>query len=240
MIDTSLATEKVVRSIHMISIGPFGKAVAALVKQALPNDRITCCAEYSSTDMSLPDAQIYIVVSWHPVHNLCCTIEKMCYSQKSIFIPAIMHDPWLQVGPIVIPGSGACYSCSQKRFLQHSPLSALYQDIYHYYDEHPEQGPQGFLLPVANLTAMRLLLALETLASQSDQIAGYMWRWTLATLEASGNLVTGVHGCPYCGLQREESTRSYGAMQQSLVTFFRQSKTNYRTVTSIDVLTPTR
>ena len=208
-------------NIHIFAGGKYGNAVASVVKELASHVVITQVEEMEQIPIeTMSSTQLYVLTSWRPMSKLCHILEEISYTHKTPFIPAIMMGPLLQVGPVIIPGMGACYTCYEKRFFQHSPLRSRYKDIYHYYDTHPTSGPQGYLHSFADLAATLIAQLTENLASDAATVAAHIWQWNTINLEGGHSIVTGIHGCPRCGLQRDETRRSYEEMHQHLATLF--------------------
>lgn len=210
-------------TIYCFASGGFGEAVASVLRENFPE----MIEVYSDTQNPIvasietyPQAQWHILTSWRPAARYCHAIEEISYRQKSIFIPVVMNGALLQIGPVVVPGTGACYSCYEKRFFQHTQLQSQFRDIYNYYDTHPESGPRGYLHAVADLAAMHVMQIMQRLEREPERVAGHLWQWNSMTFEGLESMVTGIHACPRCGLQRNEATRSYEELQQVLASLF--------------------
>ena len=138
-----------------------------------------------------------------------------------------MEAPHLRVGPLVVPGSGACRSCHEKRTLQHSSRPAQLEALWNYYDANPGLGPQGYLAPFAEIAALRLAQFVDELDQNPAAAAGSVWEIDVVSRLTKTGKVVGIHGCPRCGLGRDESTRSFAEMLEELFDFyFEQEFTN--------------
>ena len=209
--------DKPINTIHVISVGAFGEAIALILKEFFPGLQETRSeAQSQLTAVTCPQAQFHIIAAWRMTSGLCHLLEDICYQQKTSFISAMLNGTLLQIGPVVVPGMGACYTCYEKRFFQHSPLQSLQCEIYKYYDMHPEQGPQGYLPAFADIAVAKIVHIMNTLDTDPIQVAGQIWQWNTMTLEGINSSITGIHACPRCGLQRDETKRSYEEMRQTL------------------------
>lgn len=195
----------------------FGQAVSEALQELAPwTVQMTFSIEQFLKIPDLPGAQAYMLVVGHPASRLCHILNDLSYAHRVPFLPAIISSPYLEIGPLVIPGSGACYACYECRFLQHTPLPQVHKRRYQYYDTHALSDPVGYLPPLALLTATRLAQLLVQGLEQPGHAGGYYWRWNIMQAEAHQSHVVGVHGCMYCGLKCDEKGRSFQEMQGHL------------------------
>jgi bacteriocin biosynthesis cyclodehydratase domain-containing protein len=203
--------------IHIISVGAFGEAVAAALKELLPDVVQTGVdGQNQSYPASWPLARVNIVASWRPVPALQRLLDRVSFAWKRPFIVAVIDGPSLRVGPIIVPGSGACYGCYEKRFLQHSARQEVYRELQAHYDRHPESGAQGYLPSLVHIAALQLAQNILRLDQEPASVAGQIWHMNTLTRSTSTTRVVGVHACPRCGLKRDEATLSYLDMRREL------------------------
>lgn len=192
----------------------FGQAVGEALQELVPwAVQMTLSIEQFLKTPDLPGAQAYLLVAGYPASRLCHILNDLSYTHQVPFLPAIISSPYLEIGPLVIPGSGACYACYECRFLQHTALPQVHKRRHQYYDTHPIPDPVGYLPPLAFLTATRLVQLLVQGLERPGHAGGYYWRWNIVHAEAHQSHVIGMHGCMYCGLKRDEKGRSFQAMQ---------------------------
>ncbi len=202
---------------HVLSVGPFGRAVAEALNGLLPGVIETRVEEnYSAHPASWPTAQVHLLAAWRPVPRLSRACDEMSHAWRTPFIEAVMETPNLRVGPVVVPGAGACHACAERRALQHSPRPDEHRALREYYDANPQQGPQGFLPAFAEIAAVRLAQFLRQLKSDPASVAGQVWRMNTIHRETVSSKVVGVHGCPRCGLKRDEAMRSFAALRREV------------------------
>lgn len=214
-------------SVHIISVGAFGNAVAAALKELLPDVQQTGVdAQNQSYPASWPTARVNILASWRPVPALQKLIDDISFAWKRPSITVVLNAPYLLIGPVVVPGSSACYSCYEKRYLQHSARQEVYRGLQAHYDQHPESGPQGYLPSLVHIAALRLAQNILQLDEDAASVAGNIWHMNTMTRYTFTARVVGVHACPRCGLQRDEATRSYLDMQKELSDIFYQTGGN--------------
>ncbi len=204
-------------SVHVLSLGPFGQSVAAVLSELLPDAIETRSdANQRTSPAQWPLARVHILAAWRPTQRWSRLFDEVCHFWKAPFIAAVMEPPCLRIGPVVVPGGGACHGCYEKRDLQHAPRPIEKQALYDFYDAHPQCGPQGYLAPMAEIAAVRLAQFIGELDSDPAAVAGKVWQLDAISLQMSSGVVVGVHNCPRCGLRRDEATRSYEAIRRDL------------------------
>ncbi|HZU66451.1 MAG TPA: TOMM precursor leader peptide-binding protein [Ktedonobacteraceae bacterium] len=211
------SNSKLQEPVHIVPVGAFGQAIADVLKELLPDVVETKPDPGNKTSPALwPVARVNILAAWRPVPQLNRLCEGISYAWKKHFIPVVLEDRSLRVGPVVVPGMGACYRCYEKRLLQHSPRQAIHSALRSHYEAHPQSGPAGYLAPFAEIAAIRLAQFIARLDADPASEAGRLWQMDIITRQTLTARVVGVHGCPRCGLHRDEATRSYMPLQQEL------------------------
>ena len=205
-------------AIHVLSVGPFGQAVAAVLKELLPGVVETRPQADGRTFSALwPAARVHLLAAWRPTRQLSRLFDEMSHAWGTPFIEAVMEAPHLRVGPAVVPGLGACHSCYEKRVFQHAPRPAGHAALRDFYDARPERGPRGFLTPFAEIAALRLAQLVSQLERDRVGVAGKIWQLNMISREPSSGTVVGIHGCSRCGLKRPEAARSFAALRGELL-----------------------
>ena len=208
------------KPIHILSVGPFGHAVATAFKELVPEVIGTALQGEGQTFPALwPTARLHILAAWRPVRGLSRAFDEMCHIWRTPFIEAVMEAPNLRVGPVVVPGSGACRTCFEKRTLQHASRPTQLVALWDYYDANPGRGPQGYLAPFVEIAALRLAQFVDELEYPGAAV-GTVWELNLVSRQTSNGKVVGIHGCPRCGLGRNEATRSFAAMREELLDLY--------------------
>lgn len=212
------------KPIHVLSVGPFGRAVGAAFKELMPEAPgviVTALRDDETTFPALwPTASIHILAAWRQVRALSRAFDEMCHAWRTPFIEAVMETPMLRVGPVVVPGSGACRGCYEKRTLQHASRPAQLEALWQYYDANPGRGPQGYLTPFIEIAALRLAQFVDELEQNPAQAAGSVWELDVVSRLTRTGKVVGIHACPRCGLGRNEATRSFAEMLDELFGFY--------------------
>lgn len=200
----------------LLAVGDFGRAVARHLKslrddvleESLPDDSVSLVDSW-------PIARAYVITSSRPAPKLCGLLDRVCHAYRRPFVPLILDSKTLVLGPIVLPGSSSCWTCWSKRCLQHARWPAVHKTLLEYYSSDGNSGPEGYLEPLALLAAARVSQTLGELDS-SDVAPSSVWQMDILTRKITTGTVVGVHGCPRCGLQRPEETRSVAALQEQL------------------------
>jgi bacteriocin biosynthesis cyclodehydratase domain-containing protein len=198
----------------VISVGPFGRAVSRHLASLRP-DTVETAGEDAGPPATWPLSRITVVAAWRPVPDLCEVADTESHRSGRPFIPLIADSVTLCLGPVVVPGSGGCWSCWARRTRQHAPGLSRRNALWRHYSEHAGSGPQGFLDPFAVVAAVRVSQTVDALDS-AQAVAGQAWQIHMITRRITTGTVVGVHDCPRCGLHRSAPTRSYVEMQQAL------------------------
>jgi bacteriocin biosynthesis cyclodehydratase domain-containing protein len=164
----------------------------------------------------LPPAGAYVLARSRQDPDLELLLDESVHHWRSLLLPLIVEHPHLRIGPLVVPGAGACAGCHHARRRQHwagGPAQDALEDLYR---EDPAVGPAGFLPMSAQFAADIATGLLERALLGDTGDAGTVRRLGLLTQETQRSTVVGVHGCPRCGLGRDETTRSYARLLNAL------------------------
>ncbi len=205
--------------IHVVHVGAFGSAVSQYLER-LRRDVIVTTALKNIACSSFRPARMHLLASWRPVVTLCRAIEEFCFDREVPFLPAILENQHLIVGPLVLPGKGPCWSCSHARAQQHCSIVRQRAILQAYYEEHFSEGPQGYLKPHAVIAASLLSQAIRMVDSASIP-GGEVWEIDLLSLKMSSSRVVGVDGCPRCGLGRSAKDKTVREMSNCLAHVWR-------------------
>ena len=202
--------------VHLLSVGPFGEAVGRYLLQMrsdVTTTPVPCVAELASD--SWPRARVRLVASWRPVAALCRRLDNLRFQNKIPFIPLILDSSLLQLGPVVIPESGCCWSCWERRTLQHAAVPSAHTALWDFYDNHDASGPQGYIEPFAVIGASRLSQMVDSLDC-CQAAPGQVWQMNLLSRRIETRCEIGVDGCPQCGSGRSIPTRSVEDLKRRL------------------------
>lgn len=211
---------------HVISVGGLGRAIAECLG-TIRNDIVhTETNNAEADDGSLfnsegwPQRRVTIIAAWRPVINICNKLEEISYERGVPFIPLMADSTVIRLGPIVVPGAGACWTCWLNRSAQHETNLRIQSAVMAHYSARPDAGPQGYLRPLAMIAAARLSAIINDLDS-SDQVGGYIWQMGIITRQITTSNVVGVANCPRCGMRRSAQSRSYEDMRHQLTYLWR-------------------
>ena len=206
--------------VQVMTLGRFADAVYEYLQELCPD-----VAQTRLDDMSLPaelaelGGRIYILVAWRPAPSICSALNKRSHLTGRPFVPIIVDNTALQLGPVVLPNQGACWECWVRRSNQHSPWPAARDALFKYYDANAQAGPPGYLEPLAMVAAAEIAAIVEAVDSGSAR-GGYVWHMDIITRAITTSTVVGVHGCDQCGLGRSVDERTFSAMRDDLSWLF--------------------
>jgi bacteriocin biosynthesis cyclodehydratase domain-containing protein len=209
--------------IQVLTLGRFADAVYEYLQELCPD-----VAQTRLDDVSLPaelGGRIWIAVAWRPAPSICSALNKRSHVTGRPFVPVIVDNTALQLGPVVLPNHGACWECWVRRSNQHSPWPAARDALFKYYDANTQAGPPGYLEPLAMVAAARTAAIVEAVDSGSA-LGGYTWQMDMITRAVATGTVVGVHGCDQCGLGRSVEERTFSAMRDDLSWLFSNDEQN--------------
>lgn len=202
--------------LHVFSLGKFG-AAAARRFLALNSDAIETPIVDHTLPMpeTWPSARLHVLFSWRPAPAICELMEELSYKWRLPFIPVVIDSARLQIGPVIVPGETACWTCWIHRSRQHSPWPDSHASLLQHYATHASEGPAGYLELFAEMAASRVHSIIESLESSASD-PGSIWQIDMLTRKILTGRVVGIHDCPRCGNRLAPDTRSYISLQQDL------------------------
>lgn len=202
--------------IHVIAVGSFGDAVAECLSESLPVAVTRPNAQNQVFPAEWPRAAVHVLAAWRPVPHISKTLDSVSFQWHVPWLPVVCEHPYLRIGPIVLPGRGACCTCFDQRVQQHLHKPEITRTIQSHYDAHPESGPGGHIRAVALFAAASAQEIIERMHVKPEAEAGNVYQIDLVNLRTAKGHAVGLHGCPRCGLQRDERTRSFVTLQAHL------------------------
>ncbi len=199
--------------IQVLTLGKFADAVYEYLRELCPG-----VAQTRIDDMRLPaelGGRIWVVVTWRPAPSICSALNERSHVSGRPFVPVIVDNTSLQLGPVVLPHRGACWECWARRSNQHSPWPGARDALFKYYDANAQAGPPGYLEPLATVAAAKTAAIVEAVDSGSAR-GGYIWQMDIITRAVATSTVVGVHGCNQCGLGRSTDERTCSSMRDDL------------------------
>ena len=187
----------------IIHEGTFGAAVAARLAKRFPG---AVQATLDEADEAVYErADVVLVASWHRRQRTLDQIDALCHRAGIRWSAAVLEGMHLVVGPLVVPGSGACMACYWRRHLTHARTPQWELALADAYEANPARGPAGF--PPAAVGMAAAALAADAVAQV--RLAGRVVRASLLGGELVETRVVPVHGCERCGIRRARPDRRF-------------------------------
>jgi len=192
-------------NISILEIGELATMIADEVEKARPISRgaITSVASLAPIDER---TDLCILISEHPCQKVARTLDDRCFERGIPFLPMIVEHPFLFIGPVANLDGSVCYHCFSDRYAQHNPISHIASVVDKHYEDRLSHGPKGVHPGDVAFWSQWLLYSFET---GFESFARTVARVHLLTRENVTSPVVPVHGCPRCGLHKDERTRSY-------------------------------
>ncbi|WP_053690380.1 TOMM precursor leader peptide-binding protein [Streptomyces sp. WM6372] len=186
--------------VHVLAVGDFGTAVADRLLQERPEIAVTSDVKNSLEFSSVwPEARVRILASWRETPRLAEMLDARSADWGTPWFPVVAEHPRLRIGPVVVPGEGACYRCFRQRRGQHERDNSHTATLHAYYDASPTAGTAGFLPHHVDMAAGMALDVLRRLeAGETERLAGNVRHWHVLEQHMTGARVVGVHGCDRC------------------------------------------
>jgi len=203
--------------VDVVTIGAFAGAVAGCLRRfrvALHESSVSCPTVPPIEEVLAGSAALVAVAS-HPARAIFERLAEIAHDKQRPFLPLVIDESVLRLGPVAVPGAGGCWHCWVARRGQHDGHYRETAALHEFYDHHPCRGPQGFLEPFAWMAAVQIVAILGS-REQLEQWAGKIWQLDLFSREVTTGELIGVDGCARCGLNRPLNTRSYAEMQDTL------------------------
>jgi bacteriocin biosynthesis cyclodehydratase domain-containing protein len=184
-------------SVTIVGLGEFGGHVAALL---CDNARWPVVMASSVADAIEKDSAAAIVAMWRPYPAACEEADAIASRHQRPWLPVVMDHPFVRVGPVVVPGRGACFACFTARHEQHDLHASTSAMLRAGFDRDPELGPRGYLHHHARLAAALAQLALGDLSADwLTTTAGQVLSFNVYRNAIRRHPVIARSGCPRCG-----------------------------------------
>jgi bacteriocin biosynthesis cyclodehydratase domain-containing protein len=161
----------------------------------------------------LPIAACYVAVAGRPLPTELEALDEAAFAWRCRLIAVTVEHPYLRLGPIVVPGAGACYHCYAARLQQHSPTPEYAEAVLAHFRAPDARSFPGHLPPLASFVATWLDRTLAELELDPGRLAGRIQQLHLLNLHLLDGRAVGVHGCRRCGLGRDERRRSVDELE---------------------------
>jgi bacteriocin biosynthesis cyclodehydratase domain-containing protein len=194
---TKVADGLLGESVTLLSVGDFGDHVASFL---CGNARWPVAMADSVADAFEKDSRAFIATMWRPSPAACEEADALAFRHQRPWLPVVMDHPHVRVGPLVVPGQGACCACFTARYDQHDSQPDITAVLRAGFDREPDLGPRGYLDHHARLAAA---LAQMTLGDLSDNWlaagAAQVLTFNVYRNAVRRHPVIARSGCPRCG-----------------------------------------
>jgi bacteriocin biosynthesis cyclodehydratase domain-containing protein len=136
--------------VGLVGLGGFGQRVTSLLAADDPDWR-----RFGPDDLQVAIASsgVLILACWRPAPALCEIADQLAFRYGRDWLPVILDDAVIRVGPLIRPPSGPCFQCFRRRALQHDENRAVTIRVHQAYDSDPDCGPDGYLPSHARVAA---------------------------------------------------------------------------------------
>lgn len=197
-------------------VGPFGHAVAERLRGLRGDVEVAAVGAAGVVQprrgpepAQPPSPRLHLLAAWRRVPRLEREFDEQAFRSGQPWLSVIVDHPVLEIGPVVVPGIGACHGCYRRRATQHDAARTVSAAVGSHYDRNNNDGPAGYLPSTALFAAAAAAEVVERLWAAPDAEAGRVLQIDVPTQQLRSGRVVGVHGCPLCGMGRDETTRSY-------------------------------
>lgn len=190
----------------LFSEGKFGRAVAERLRVTSPGVMaLPLLASLGALDELVAQASFVGVALWRPYPQAMHALDKACARHGVAWSSVTLEGKFLTMGPLVVPGGGACYLCYAKRRATHWAQPDREQALDAAYRSDLESGCEGF--PPGSVTIAATALRLDR--ADTNTGAGRVRTLDLLHCVIEETRVVRVHDCERCGqplqpLQRGE------------------------------------
>lgn len=193
-------------SVALLGLGEFGEHVAALLRD---NARWPVVTASSAADAIEKDSRAAIVSMWRPYPTACEEADALAFQQQRPWLPVVMDHPYVRVGPVVVPGRGACFACFTARYDQHDSQRDITAMLGAGFDREADLGVRGYLGHHARLAAALAQMALGDLSADwLATTAGQVLSFNVYRSAIRRHSVIARSGCPRCGCPAPASSGS--------------------------------
>lgn len=219
-VDNGIVTEN---TVQLFVSGRFGEVVQEHLLKC--RDDVQCWAvsdDRLRALLSFPrPAKMLAFVAWRPDPSRCELLDRIAHNSELPFVPLTIDTGKLQLGPVVVPGRGPCWTCWAQRSRENSAWPIAREALLDFYDTHPESGPEGYIETIAAVAASKMAQAITSLDSGHAR-PGLVWQFDLVTRQIHTFTVVGRHDCQRCGLHRSPQTRSIDFISQELTWLWKE------------------
>ncbi|WP_155830152.1 hypothetical protein [Glycomyces tenuis] len=181
-----------VAAAEVIALDPFGKAIAAELGRHRPVRRI---ASWRTPDQVAGEHREPRIVAGGKDHPNWDALGDQAIADRVCWLPAILKDTKIDIGPLMRPGGGVCHRCVRTREWQHEPHRRTIAILK---AAGAVSERLGFLPGHVRLAAS----VLERMRSDDAAANRIVSIRLLSAAPVSSHTVIGVHGCGTCASSR--------------------------------------
>jgi bacteriocin biosynthesis cyclodehydratase domain-containing protein len=135
----------------LVPCGRFGQDVAASMLAEHPG-----CLTYPDDALEAafanPGAAV-VLPAQGPNRTLCARADELSYATGQPWLPVVMEQRKMTVGPLVCPPAGPCHGCLVRRYAQHDSQPDETRALDSVLESGTRSGPMGYLPHHARLAA---------------------------------------------------------------------------------------
>jgi bacteriocin biosynthesis cyclodehydratase domain-containing protein len=185
-------------TILVAGTGDFGTDVSALLARQA-DDRQVVDADSLAGAMS-DGVDAAVLTLFRPSRQRCDALDERSAALGIPWLPVVLENAYLRVGPWIVPGAGSCFRCYYRRRQQHDEHAATTEVLHAAYDRDPGVGPRGHLPHHARLAAGVAGRVLRDGLGAVPDLAGAVYTIQVATGQIIRRHVVAVDGCPRCAV----------------------------------------
>lgn len=179
---------------NILYAGKFGEAVAKIIECNNNASIMSLLEDEQVLEQFVQNAKKVAVVSWRAYPAVYEKIDTWCWQYEVPWTIAEFENSQLNLGPLVVPGASACYSCYAKRVDCHHEAPERKQAIRAALSHAPGKGVPGFIRPLVMIAAAHIKQDLSNLTARAGQFKT-VDVLTSSVLESE---VIGIHDCNRC------------------------------------------
>ncbi|WP_329529417.1 TOMM precursor leader peptide-binding protein [Streptomyces sp. NBC_01462] len=158
-----------------------------------------------------PQAWCHVVACAREDVSFFHAVDTFAFEWSLTWAPLVLTSRGVRLGPVVTPGSSACYHCFLRRRLQHDWEVGETRAWWDSVTRDPSNTVAGWL-PSDLMMARGLTQAL--VAMGPDAFAGTVVTYDGVLGDMSRDPVIGVHACPRCRRRPDRDADTWAALAQ--------------------------
>jgi bacteriocin biosynthesis cyclodehydratase domain-containing protein len=162
----------------LVGYGAFGAGVVDLLAEAADGEQ----------------PSVLVIVADHLPDDVAEEADEAAHHSGVSWLAVEAEHQRVVVGPLVVPGKGACHRCFRRRRVQHDAQWPVTEALRAAQTRQESVRPQGFLPH-----HLRIVAGVAAVMMRSDSEPGTVVTVPLNRSAMTKDLVVGCHGCPRCG-----------------------------------------